>query len=487
MAAVAAAPTRIRASIGDGDLVALVRLGDDDAFEELYRRHHAHVTALVGRMLRDRTRTEDVVQDAFLSALRRLRETESEITFRAWVSEIARNATIDQFRRAGRTREISIDAEQGLAPVDALRLATVPSPETSAIGRERFGHLRGALDELSEAHQRVIVLRELEGHSYREIGQLMDLTPSGVESTLFRARRRLEQEYEQLDSGVRCVATEAAIERLSDGEGSRRDRRKLHRHARRCSTCRRYARENGIEPILPATGLGAKVAALLPFPTVAGDRRTGLGDHIRNFFAAGAQQGQAFLPAAGPAWEQSAPAIGKTLAIIGAAAVIGTGPAAKDVQRDTVSNGGSAARDAGTPKPAILTPPAISKPEGPSARKSRPARAPARKQPGQRAATAPGTSKRSPTVRGASGPRAAAPRASKPTPTSPASSLADGVADASRDAATKAPATPPPSNGVTKAIEPVATSLTGALNQSAVAGQQVTTGVGDVARRLSGR
>lgn len=453
--------------MSDADLVALVRLDDDEAFEELYRRHHVHVTAVVGRIVRDRARAEDVVQDAFLSALRRLRETDSKIMFRAWISEIARNAAIDQFRRAGRAAEVSMNTDQGLAPVDALRLAAAPSPEVQAIGRERFGHLRGALDELSEAHQRVIVLRELEGHSYREIGQLMDLTPSGVESTLFRARRRLEQEYQEIDSGGRCVAMEATILRLSRGDGSRRERRKLHRHARRCSTCRRHAREHGVEPML-TTGVAAKVAALLPLPAF---RRTGVTDHIRGLLTAGSQQAQALAPVGGSAWDQASPAIGKTLAVIAAAALIGSSPAARDVNDQSAHS---------LPHPAVQAPasadlpapPAVSSSPRSGARHGGPAGSPgpprpparARATPSRTAAPARSYRRQTPAIRRPVSPPAPVPAAPRtPAPTVPP--VTESTTSRSTAAGVTAPTTPSaPVSGeaVSKAVKPVTTVAPGA-------------------------
>jgi len=66
----------------DTDLVTAVRAGEDSAFEELYRRYYDRVARYVGGFVRDRGRAEDVTQEAFVSALRRLRETDSEIAFR---------------------------------------------------------------------------------------------------------------------------------------------------------------------------------------------------------------------------------------------------------------------------------------------------------------------------------------------------------------------------------------------------------------------
>ena len=85
--------------VADADLVARVRAGDDSAFEELYLRYFPRISAFVCRMLRDDGRCEDVAQEAFMSALRRMRATDSEITFKPWIYQIARNAAIDSYRR----------------------------------------------------------------------------------------------------------------------------------------------------------------------------------------------------------------------------------------------------------------------------------------------------------------------------------------------------------------------------------------------------
>ena len=66
----------------DADLVAAVCAGDDAAFEELYRRYQKRIAAFVCGMLRDEARCEDVAQEAFMSALRRMRETDAEINFK---------------------------------------------------------------------------------------------------------------------------------------------------------------------------------------------------------------------------------------------------------------------------------------------------------------------------------------------------------------------------------------------------------------------
>jgi RNA polymerase sigma factor (sigma-70 family) len=250
----------------DCELVAAVRDGDDAAFEELYGRYRPRIASYVRAMVRDEGRAEDVTQEAFLSALRRLRETDSEIAFKPWIYRIAHNQAIDHHRRTSRAEEISMDAGSGLRPSDHPRLVDAGAPDAALVAKERLDHLCGAFDELSDVQSRVIVMRELEGRSYREIAERLDLTRPAVEGALFRARRRLESEYEQLAEGRRCAGMRTTIARLAEGVAGKGDEGRLARHARRCSLCRRRARELGVEPLSTLTRVRSKVAALLPLP-----------------------------------------------------------------------------------------------------------------------------------------------------------------------------------------------------------------------------
>ena len=169
------------------------------------------------------------------------------------------------------------------------------APDSTLIDKERIDHLRGAFDELSDVHARVLVMRELEGCSYREIGEKLDLTRPAVESALFRARRRLETEYAELSEGRRCRKARAIIARLAEGMDGAVDHQRLARHARRCHSCRRWARELGVEPQAAFLGLRAKVAALLPlpFPWLPSGTQlgAGLGERAAALIAAAALAG----------------------------------------------------------------------------------------------------------------------------------------------------------------------------------------------------
>src|SRR5829696_10549016 len=274
------------AVISDHKLVAQLRRGDDRAFELLYERYHRRIHAYAFGMVKDHQRAEDVTQEVFVSALRRMRATERPIAFKPWVYEIAKNACIDQFRRSKRAEEISFDADEGLAPSDYGRLISrEPVPDVAVAAKQQLDTMVGAFGGLSEAHHQILVLRELEGLSYREIGERMGMSRPAVESTLFRARRRLSEEYDELASGQRCQRIQSIITTAVSGRLGARDTRRLARHAGHCQSCRRQALAAGVDSALVARRplrerVAEKIAALFPFPLLLRTRRGGSGDAL---------------------------------------------------------------------------------------------------------------------------------------------------------------------------------------------------------------
>jgi RNA polymerase sigma factor (sigma-70 family) len=266
--AVAEAPERD----SDSELVAAVRRGDERAFEQLYTRYQRRISAYVFGMVKDHGRAEDITQEVFISALRRMRETDRAIAFKPWVYEIAKNACIDQFRRSRRTEEVSFDAGEGIGGADQGRLvANEPTPDAAVDAKQQLDHLCGAFGGLSDSHHEILVLREFEGLSYREIGDRMGLSRPGVESTLFRARKRLTEEYDELVTGQRCLRIQSIIVAAESAALGARDTRRLARHISHCQPCRRQAVASGIDAAILARRpvrerIAAKVAGLLPLP-----------------------------------------------------------------------------------------------------------------------------------------------------------------------------------------------------------------------------
>jgi RNA polymerase sigma factor (sigma-70 family) len=315
-------------STDDLDLVAAVRAGDDRAFEQLFTRYEARIAAYVRGMVRDHGRAEDITQEVFIAALRRMRETDRVIAFKPWIYEIAKNACIDAFRRTRNHNEVSFDSGEQLKPSDQRRLTSAGgAPDDLVDTKLALDDLCGAFGGLSQTHHEILVMREFEGLSYREIGERLGLSRAAVESTLFRARRRLGEEYEEIVSGKRCIRVRGILDGSSDRAAGLRDRRRLARHISHCQPCRRYAVHAGVDVrAVRAPSPVTKVAALLPLPAFLrrrldlDDAGQLLGHHAPAWHAAGMLD-----PATVSSWSKAV-ATAATVAVAG----LGTGAAVGD-------------------------------------------------------------------------------------------------------------------------------------------------------------
>ena len=119
-------------------------------------RYQPRIAAYVGGMVRDHGRAEDITQEVFLSALRRLRDgDERQILFRPWIYEIAKNKCIDAYRRGRHTTEVSFDADDQVGAADHGRLAEPgTTPDAVVEGKLAFDNLRGAFGGLSPVASR---------------------------------------------------------------------------------------------------------------------------------------------------------------------------------------------------------------------------------------------------------------------------------------------------------------------------------------------
>ena len=290
----------------DEQLVAAARAGSDQAFEALFRRYRDRVVGYVRGMVSDHGRAEDIVQEAFMSALRSLRRTDQEIVFKPWIYEIAKNACIDHLRRARRAQEVSIDSDD-FGPGEESRLSQAATGTDAAVARRsQLESLRMAFHDLPPTQHEILVMRELEGLSYDSIGSRMGLTRGAVESLLFRARRRLRVDFDEIDTGARCQSMRAAMQGVSDGSARARERRRLSSHLHDCKPCRRHAVALGLDPLVlgleeesRARRAARRVASLLPLPLFLrrrlGDAAGGLGPASQ----AGVEQGVTLAGKAG--------------------------------------------------------------------------------------------------------------------------------------------------------------------------------------------
>lgn len=182
-------------------LIALAKTGDDDALDQLCRVYGERVRRIVrlrmGRELRVKLDSMDLVQDALLNALRGLGDFtyENEGDFLRWLSRIAQNtlghhveklhADKRDIRREVRLEKCKSTTEEGWAGTpEPVKLTT---PSVIMTRKEDLDKLERAIDELKPEHKEVIVLARIEGLSYKEIGERLDKSADAVGMLLSRA------------------------------------------------------------------------------------------------------------------------------------------------------------------------------------------------------------------------------------------------------------------------------------------------------------
>ena len=218
----------------------------DRGFERLYKRHVGDVYRYALAVMRNPTDAEDVTQTTFLNAYRAYVEKGSRPEKpQNWLIAIAHNVCRQRFRQTAR-RPSEVSFEDDIA--DTVADDDAPSGED----------IRRALGHLAFNQRAALVMRELEGRSYAEIAEILEVSTSAVETLIFRARRALR---EQLEGSLTCGEAEFATSRQLDGRLPRGERGQLRAHLRECSECAGFARRQRAQR-------GAlKTLALVPVPS----------------------------------------------------------------------------------------------------------------------------------------------------------------------------------------------------------------------------
>jgi RNA polymerase sigma-70 factor (ECF subfamily) len=169
----------------DDALVLRVCGGDDDAFEELMSRYKRSVLNFAYRMLGDAGEAEDVTQETFVRAYRRIRRYRPSAKFSTWLFALARNAAIDRLRYR---RRHPTDPLPQIVAAD-----TVGGPSAEAEAHEIGELVAAAIALLPEDQRTAVVLAEYHGLSCAEIAGIMGCSEKSVESRLYRARSTLRE------------------------------------------------------------------------------------------------------------------------------------------------------------------------------------------------------------------------------------------------------------------------------------------------------
>jgi RNA polymerase sigma factor (sigma-70 family) len=225
----------------DDQLVALFRMGYDEAFRTIHDRYRQRLFVYTRQMLGgSRSDAEDVLQDVFLRAYGALRNDDRPVTLRAWLYRVAHNRCVDHLRRP----------VPAAAEVYELSRPPQHDPPGETERREDLRDLVRDVQRLPEQQRSALLMRELDGLAYAELADALRTSVPAIKSLLVRARLGLVEAGAARDTACADIRAEIA---LAHGRGVRASGRS-RRHLRDCSACREYRHT--------LRGVGGRFAAL---------------------------------------------------------------------------------------------------------------------------------------------------------------------------------------------------------------------------------
>jgi RNA polymerase sigma-70 factor, ECF subfamily len=243
----------------------------DRSFERLYKKHVHAVYRYALAVLHNEADAEDVTQTTFLSAYRAFQRGERPHTPHNWLIKITHNVCRQRFRDSSR-RPQEVEFDESLAPAATTDDADVPTAT----------EIRRALGFLAFNQRAALVMRELEGRSYAEIAQVLDVSVGAVETLIFRARRALR---EQLEGGLTCREAKLTLSRLEERRLSSAERGALRAHLRECKDCavleRRQRAQRAALKHLGTVPLPASLTSFFGGGAVGGATAGGIGIGVK--------------------------------------------------------------------------------------------------------------------------------------------------------------------------------------------------------------
>lgn len=178
------------------ELVRALRRGDNRAFAQLVRLHQGRIFNLAYNYVKDEEEAKDLTQDIFITVHRSLASLRDEAKFGAWLYQLALNHCRNRYKRLQRRgffRSSSLDD-----PDFPLHLAGGESPEALLTQQDQDQLVRQAIAELAPAEKEIILMRDIDGLSYEEIGVILEIPLGTVKSKLNRARLALKNRLEKI-------------------------------------------------------------------------------------------------------------------------------------------------------------------------------------------------------------------------------------------------------------------------------------------------
>ncbi len=175
--------------VSDWELVQRCQAGEMDAFQELVSRYQQKVFMVIMGLLRNREDAMEVAQETFFRAYRKIKGFQGGSSFYTWIYRIAVNMAIDFQRRQKRS---PLEFRETMDGVFEEQNEVAKDPFSDVHDRELREKLHSAINDLTPEHKAVIILRTVEGMSYKDIGEILGCSEGTVMSRLHYARKKLQ-------------------------------------------------------------------------------------------------------------------------------------------------------------------------------------------------------------------------------------------------------------------------------------------------------
>ena len=174
------------------NIIRKAAAGDRTAFRELVLEHSHAMFRLAWRLVSDESIAEDIVQEAFVKAWRKLGDFRMQSSFRSWLHRITVNTAMDYLRKQTRRKQF----ETAEPEWETVQTASVtPAPDVQIDIRTQT---EAAMMNLSDKERSALLLRHFEGHSIKEIAQILEMTTDACKQTIFRAVKKMRIELRPL-------------------------------------------------------------------------------------------------------------------------------------------------------------------------------------------------------------------------------------------------------------------------------------------------
>ena len=221
-------------------LAQRVAAGDSRAFEELFRRHQNALYGYCVSILGSQEDAADALQNTMAKALHSLPGERRDLQLKPWLFRVAHNECIDLIRGRKQTEDIT-----------GHELTAGEAVETTVVNRERLRQVLDDLEHLPERQRGALVMRELNGLSFEQIGRALETTPVAAKQQVYEARCALQEQAE--GHGMDC---ESVRQVLSERDGRVTGGRRIKAHLRSCEACSDFkagiqTRRNDLRSLVP--------------------------------------------------------------------------------------------------------------------------------------------------------------------------------------------------------------------------------------------